>query len=108
LAGLSFTVWARLRLDTNWSGAVQVKAAHALVRTGPYRWVRHLIYTGMLAALLGNAIAVDQWRGLLAFGIVLAGFVYKLRLEERWMIETFGDAYVEYRKHSKALIPGIL
>jgi protein-S-isoprenylcysteine O-methyltransferase Ste14 len=51
---------------------------------------------------------VDQWRGLLAFGIMLAGFLYKLRLEERWMIETFGDAYVEYRKHSKALIPGIL
>ncbi len=108
LAGLAFTVWARLRLGTNWSGSVQVKAEHALVRTGPYRWVRHPIYTGILAALLGTAIALDQWRGLLAFGIVLAGFLYKLRLEERWMIETFGDAYVEYRKHSRALIPGIL
>ena len=107
-AGLAFTVWARLRLGTNWSGSVQAKPAHALVRTGPYRWVRHPIYTGMLAALLSNAIALDQWPGLLAFGIVLAGFVYKLRLEERWMIETFGDAYVEYRKHSKALIPGIV
>ena len=59
---------------TNWSGSVQVKAAHALVRTGPCRLVRHPIYIGMLAALLGNAIALDQWRGLLAFGIVLAGF----------------------------------
>lgn len=108
LAGLAFTVWARLRLGTNWSGSVQVKADHALVRTGPYRWVRHPIYTGILAALLGTAIALDQWLGLLAFGIVVAAFFYKLRLEERWMIETFGDVYVEYRKHSKALIPGIL
>jgi protein-S-isoprenylcysteine O-methyltransferase Ste14 len=106
--GLAGTVWARLRLGTNWSGSVQVKADHALVRIGPYRWVRHPIYTGLLAALLGTAIALDQWLGLLAFVIVLPGLFYKLRLEERWMIETFGDEYRDYRKHSKALIPGIL
>ncbi len=107
-AGLAFTVWARFRLGTNWSGSVQVKTEHALVKTGPYRWVRHPIYTGLLAAFLGTAIALDQWRGLVAFVIVLLGLLYKLHLEERWMIETFGDAYRDYRKHSKALIPGIL
>ncbi len=107
-AGLAFTVWARFYLGTNWSGSVQVKAEHALVRTGPYRWVRHPIYTGLLAAFLGSGLAMDQWRGVLAFVIVLLGFWYKLRLEERWMIETFGDAYRDYRKHSKALIPGVL
>lgn len=106
--GLAFTVWARFRLGTNWSGSVQVKAEHVLVRSGPYRWVRHPIYTGLLAAFLGTAIAMDQWLGLLAFVIVLPGLIYKLRLEEHWMIETFGDAYLDYRKHSKALIPGIL
>lgn len=108
LGGLAFTVWARVYLGTNWSGSVQVKADHALVRSGPYRWVRHPIYTGLLAAFLGSALALDQWLGVLAFVIVLAGLWYKLRLEERWMIETFGDAYRDYRKHSKALIPGLL
>lgn len=106
--GLAFTVWARFYLGTNWSGSVQVKADHELVRSGPYRWVRHPIYTGLLTAFLGSALALDQWLGVLAFVIVLAGLWYKVGLEERWMIETFGDAYRDYRKHSKALIPGVL
>lgn len=108
IAGLAFALWARSSLGRNWSGSVQVKSQHALVRSGPYRWVRHPIYTGLLAALLGTAVALDQWRGVLAFVIVLAALLYKLRLEERWMTETFGDSYRDYRKHSKALIPGIL
>lgn len=106
--GLAFTVGARVYLGSNWSGSVQVKANHELVRRGPYRWVRHPIYTGLLAAFLGSGLALDEWRGLLAFVIVFAGLWYKLKLEERWMIETFGDSYLDYRKHSKALIPGIL
>jgi protein-S-isoprenylcysteine O-methyltransferase Ste14 len=105
--GLAFTVWARVYLGSNWSGSVQVKEDHELVRSGPYRWVRHPIYTGLLAAFVGSGVALDEWRGLLAFMIVFAGLCYKLRLEERWMIETFGDAYLDYRKHSKALIPGV-
>lgn len=103
--GLAFSVWARLYLGSNWSASVQIKQGHELVRSGPYRFVRHPIYTGMLSAFLGCALAMDQWRGVLAFVIVLAGFIYKLRLEERWMLETFGDAYRDYRQHSRALIP---
>jgi len=106
--GLAFTVWARVYLGTNWSGSVQVKTDHALVRSGPYQWVRHPIYTGLLAAFFGSGLAMNQWLGVLAFVIVLAGLWYKLGLEERWMIETFGDAYRDYRNHSKALIPWIL
>lgn len=105
LGGLLFTVWARVCLGRNWSGSVQVKAGHELVQNGPYRFVRHPIYTGLLTAILGSALALDQWRGLVAVLIVLAGFVYKLRLEERWMTETFGEAYAEYRRHTRALIP---
>lgn len=106
-AGLALTVWARVSLGANWSASVQVKTNHALVRVGLYRWVRHPIYSGLLMAFVGCAIALDQWLGLLTFVIVLAGFLYKLHLEERWMIETFGDAYRDYRNHSNALIPGI-
>ncbi|MGA9342256.1 MAG: isoprenylcysteine carboxylmethyltransferase family protein [Rhodanobacteraceae bacterium] len=108
IGGLAFAVWARLYIGSNWSASVQVKADHQLVRTGPYRFVRHPIYTGMLAAFLGSGLAIDEWRGLVAFVVVLAGFWYKLKLEERWMIQTFGEAYIEYRKHTSALVPGIL
>lgn len=87
---------------------MQVKAEHALVRVGPYRWVRHPIYTGLMTAFLGTAIAMNHWLGLLAFVIVLPDLFYKLRLEERWMAETVGDGLRDYHKHSEALIPGIL
>lgn len=108
VAGLAFSVWARFFLGSNWSASVQVKDRHELVRSGPYRFVRHPIYTGILIAFLGTALAQDQWRSALAFVLLLAGIVYKLRLEERWMIETFGDAYRDYRKRTRALIPFVL
>ncbi|HEX4025668.1 MAG TPA: isoprenylcysteine carboxylmethyltransferase family protein [Steroidobacteraceae bacterium] len=107
-AGLGFAVWARVHLGRNWSASVTVKQGHELVRTGPYALVRHPIYTGLLLALLGSALARGQWRGLLAVLLALAGIWYKLTLEERWMRETFGAAYDEYRHHSRALIPYLL
>lgn len=105
IGGLAFSAWARIYIGRNWSGTVQVKQDHELIRTGPYGFVRHPIYTGMLAAFLGTAVAMDEWRGVLAFGIVLAGLLYRMKLEERWMAETFGGAYADYRKQTKALIP---
>lgn len=106
--GLGFSVWARRVLGRNWSGIVTVKQDHELVRSGPYRRVRHPIYTGLLIAFAGSAIARGEWRGILAVLIVLAALWRKLRLEERWMIETFGDAYLRYRSEVRALIPFVL
>jgi protein-S-isoprenylcysteine O-methyltransferase Ste14 len=107
-AGLGFTVWARVELGRNWSGIVTVKQDHELIRSGPYRWVRHPIYTGLLGGFLGSAIARDEWRGVLAVVIVFLALWRKLRLEERWMEETFGDAYRRYRSEVKALLPFLL
>src|SRR5438045_495316 len=61
IAGLAFSVWARVHLGRNWSGTVTVKQDHELVRDGPYRYVRHPIYTGLLIAFIGCAIARDEW-----------------------------------------------
>jgi protein-S-isoprenylcysteine O-methyltransferase Ste14 len=61
-AGIGFAVWARAHLGRNWSGIVTVKEDHPLVRTGPYRVVRHPIYTGLLLALIGTAAAIGEWR----------------------------------------------
>jgi protein-S-isoprenylcysteine O-methyltransferase Ste14 len=108
VAGLGFTVWARRALGRNWSARVTIKDAHEIVRVGPYRWIRHPIYTGILLAFLGSAIARPQWRGLLAFTLVAVSYVRKLRLEERWLGDTFGAAYAEYRRGTWALIPFLL
>jgi len=105
--GLAFSVWARMHLGRNWSGTVTVKQEHELVRGGPYARVRHPIYTGLLLAFIGTAIVRGEWRGVLAVLIIFAALWRKLRLEERYMVETFGDEYRRYREHSAALIPFI-
>jgi protein-S-isoprenylcysteine O-methyltransferase Ste14 len=106
--GLLFTVWARVVLGGNWSGSVTLKQHHEIVRTGPYRWIRHPIYTGLVLAFIGSAVARGEWRGVLAVAIVIAALWRKWRLEERWLMESFGTAYADYRKTTWALIPFIL
>jgi len=106
--GLLFSVWARVHLGGNWSGTVTVKEEHALITTGPYALVRHPIYTGILTGFLGSALALGQWRGVLALVIGIAGLWRKWRLEERWMQETFGEVYSTYKKRVRAVIPYVL
>lgn len=106
--GLCFSVYARHFLGANWSGTVTVKENHELVRSGPYRWVRHPIYTGLLTGVLASAIASGQWRDLLAFGVLAAAMWSKLRREERWMTQQFGDQYVAYRRSVRALVPFLI
>jgi protein-S-isoprenylcysteine O-methyltransferase Ste14 len=108
LAGVALAVRARQVLGENWSVAVQLKRDHELIERGPYRWVRHPIYSGLLLAFLGTAVLVGELRGLLALAIVAVSFWFKLRLEERWLGEQFGAAYADYKTRVKALVPGIL
>ena len=103
-AGLGFAVWARAHLGRNWSGIVTVKEGHSLVRTGPYRVVRHPIYTSLQLALTGTAIAIGEWRGVLAVIFALIGFLWKIRVEEKRMRENFPE-YSQYRRQTAALIP---
>ena len=103
--GLGFACWARFVLGRNWSGIVTVKQDHELIRGGPYRYVRHPIYTGLLLGFVGTALARDEWRGVLAVVIVYVALWRKYRLEERWMTEQFGDAYRRFRNEVPALIP---
>lgn len=108
MAGVAFACWARYVLGRNWSSVVQVKQGHELIQRGPYRVVRHPIYTGLLLAFLGTAMAIGEWRGLIGVLIVAVSFWFKLRLEERWMRENFGASYEQYMQRTKALIPGLL
>lgn len=107
IAGLGFSVWARVHLAGNWSATVTVKEGHELVRSGPYKYVRHPIYTGILIAILGSVVLIGRWNALIGFALVAASFVIKLRIEERFMAEQFGDAYQLYKKEVAALVPGL-
>lgn len=103
-AGLAFAVWARRHLGRNWSGTITVKEDHTLIRSGPYRFVRHPIYSGLLLALVGTATAIGEVRGLLAVACVVVGFLRKIRLEEQKMSQTFAE-YRQYRQKTAVLIP---
>ncbi len=103
-AGVGLSIWARRHLGRNWSARVTLKEDHSLIRTGPYRRVRHPIYTGMLLALAGTAIAIGEWRGLVAVALALPAFVRKSRVEEERMGLTFPE-YEQYRTETAALIP---
>jgi protein-S-isoprenylcysteine O-methyltransferase Ste14 len=103
--GLAFAIWARRHIGSNWSGTVTLKENHALVTTGPYHWVRHPIYTGLLAAVVGSAIARAELRGVWAITLCTIAFLIKLRIEERWMRQAFGEEYERYAARVPALIP---
>jgi protein-S-isoprenylcysteine O-methyltransferase Ste14 len=107
-AGLLFAVWARLHLGTNWSGIVTIKQDHELVTSGPYALVRHPIYSGLLLAFAGTALARAEWRGILAVVLIAWALWHKLRIEERWMREQFGQTYQAYCDRVAALVPFVL
>jgi protein-S-isoprenylcysteine O-methyltransferase Ste14 len=105
VAGLAFAVWARVHLGRNWSGTVTVKEGHELIRSGPYAYVRHPIYTGLLAAVLGTAIVSGTVRAAIGLLIIAVALARKSRTEEGFMRETFPGEYERYRAAVPALIP---
>jgi len=105
IGGIGFAFWARHVLGRNWSGRVTIKEGHELVTAGPYRWVRHPIYTGALLGFTGSALALGRVGGLIAIAIMFAIFTRKIWLEEKMLDQHFGERYAEYRHKTKALIP---
>ena len=103
--GVALSVAARIHLGGNWSGTVTVKQGHDLIRSGPYRWVRHPTYTGLLLALLGSAIALDEWRGPVAVVLATLALLRKIAVEESFLAGHFGDAHARYRAEVPALLP---
>jgi protein-S-isoprenylcysteine O-methyltransferase Ste14 len=105
ILGLLFAVWARLALGSNWSGTVTIKANHQLIRRGPYRFIRHPIYTGMLVALLATVVTQRMVSGLLGFAVVTFALYWKALREESFLSQEFGDAFVEHRRHTGMFLP---
>jgi protein-S-isoprenylcysteine O-methyltransferase Ste14 len=105
LAGLGFAVWARIRLGRFWSGAITLKEGHRLIRSGPYRFVRNPIYTGILTGVAGTAIALGQVCGLVALAILFAVYSWKIHREQRLLAGEFGEEYAHYCRDVPALVP---
>ena len=104
-AGIAFALWARFTLGRNWSGTVTVKEGHELVRRGPYALARHPIYSGVVLAVVGTALAVGTVRALLVVVPLVLVLRLKMRNEEEMMTGEFGEEYAEYRKRVKGLVP---
>jgi protein-S-isoprenylcysteine O-methyltransferase Ste14 len=102
--GLGFAVWARVHLGRNWGTPMTQKDEPELVTSGPYRLVRHPIYSGIIAAGIGTALALS-WVWLPVVALAGIYFVYSATVEERYLAEQFPDSYPPYRRSTKMLVP---
>jgi len=108
IAGLAFCVWARATLGRNWSGTITLKEGHELIERGPYRLVRHPIYTGLLAMFLATAIVFGHLGGFVAVVLAFVSFWIKLTEEEKLMRQQFREQYRSYEQRVKRLVPFVL
>jgi len=108
VAGMLFSFWARAILGSNWSDIVTIKQDHQLILRGPYAFVRHPIYTGLLASLLGTAVVYGQMRCFVGLVICGIGLWLKSQTEEQFMMQQFGEQYAHYRQRVRALVPFVL
>ena len=108
VCGLGFCLWARAVLGRNWSGTVTLKENHELIVRGPYRLVRHPIYTGLLAMLIATWMEQPHIAGMIGLALTFISFWIKLTAEEEVMRKQFPDQYPAYRERVKRIIPFIL
>ena len=102
--GLVFAIWARRHIGRNWGTPMTRKNEPELVTSGPYHLVRHPIYSGILLAGIGTAVALS-WVWLTAVALAGVYFVYSATVEERYLTEEFPDDYPVYRRSTKMLVP---
>lgn len=105
LSGVLFAIWARATIGRNWSAEVQIKQDHQLVRSGPYAHIRHPIYTGILTAVLGSALAIGEYHALLGMLVLAIGFARKAKKEESFLAAQFGPAFAEHQRHTGFFLP---
>jgi protein-S-isoprenylcysteine O-methyltransferase Ste14 len=108
IAGLAFSVWARVYLGSNWSPIAMLKKGQTLVRTGPYGVVRHPIYLGLIIAIIGTALVYGGYRVIISIVCVFLFAWVRIIEEEKLMSNRFGEDYTKYKKEVKAIIPGII
>lgn len=104
-AGLGLAFWARYHLGRNWSSQITLKEGHTLICTGPYKYLRHPIYSGILVAIAGTALTVGRYRALLAVVLAALAFWWKARQEDTWLSAAFGEQFEQQRRRTGRLLP---
>ena len=104
-AGLGLAFWARYNLGRNWSSQITLKEGHTLVCAGPYKYLRHPIYSGILLAIVGTALTVGRYRALLALVLAFFGFWWKAHQEDAWLARAFGEQFEQHRQRTGRLLP---
>jgi len=104
-AGVAFAIWSRWHIGKNWSAQVTIRQEHELIRSGPYARIRHPIYTGLLLAVAGTAIAIGEYRAIVGFAVIAIGFVVKAKREEAFLATQFGPAFDEHRRQTGFFLP---
>ncbi len=108
-AGVALRLYAIYVLGASFTAVVAVAPEQRVIETGPYRFIRHPSYTGILLILLGLGLSLTNWLSLLVImGCALPGFSYRIRVEERVLQAQLGQPYQEYMRHTKRLIPFVL
>jgi protein-S-isoprenylcysteine O-methyltransferase Ste14 len=103
--GIAIALWARWHLGQNWSARITLKEDHELIRTGPYRFFRHPIYSGIDLAAIGGALAINRWRCVLGVILIIVGYWIKAKREERMLSNQFGPAFEEHCRKTGFLLP---
>jgi len=103
--GILLAIWARWHLGQYWSGRITLKEDHKLIRTGPYTWLRHPIYTGLELAVIGTTIAIDRWRCVAGLCVIMGGFWIKAKREEALLAGQFGADFQEHLRYTGFLLP---
>ena len=106
-SAIALAVWARRHLGRNWSAKIEIKIDHELVRTGPYRLLRHPIYSAVIGMCVGTAIVSGELHALVGVALSLAAYARKIHMEEAKLREAFGPQYEDYRRKTWALIAGV-
>jgi protein-S-isoprenylcysteine O-methyltransferase Ste14 len=103
--GVLFSIWARVHLGKYWSGIITLKEGHKLITTGPYRIVRHPIYTGMITGVIGSAITAGTGDAALGIVLFIWACMIKVRREEQLLTGEFGQEYEDFRRRVPMLVP---
>jgi protein-S-isoprenylcysteine O-methyltransferase Ste14 len=105
-AGVALAIWARRHLGPNWSATISIRSGHELIGTGPYRRIRHPIYSGFLLATVGTVLTIGELRGLLTLAVVVRHFTLKAREEDAWLAREFGAEFERHQRRTGMFLPG--
>lgn len=106
--GTAFRLWAIRTLKNNFSATVRIKQDQQLVTNGPYRWLRHPSYTGAWLAMIGAALLMHSYLGLVIMGPgMLLVYMRRIAVEERTLEQAFGTAYTAMKQNTQRLLPGV-